>query len=289
MGRVSWFQMSRAWLRLRQHVGASRLLVMTLLVLSGVFGVSFLGLRAVALEHSGLLYLLIPYSLSLALAWFKPYGKSSSVMRAYGKHLLSTLIVFLGTSILLQEGYICMLMFLPIYLAFVTIAFLIYGVTKRNRVYSTALPAMIIVLSMEGTMPFLTFERDTSLTIFPMPVKIEAGSLAQGDVHRVHTQYKRWFFTNVHEGVAEFEIVKVSDHHIQAKYKSDTTYFSSYLTAKEINIYLRPVSDNETVVSLSIDFERKLDPAWYFDPLQRYAVEKMAEFTIKEVINRGSS
>ena len=43
------------------------------------------------------------------------------------------------------------------------------------------------------------------------------------------------------------------------------------------------------VVTISVNYDRKLDPAWYFQPLQEYGVTKMAEFLIEELMAKGDS
>jgi hypothetical protein len=42
-------------------------------------------------------------------------------------------------------------------------------------------------------------------------------------------------------------------------------------------------------VTLEIEFERTLDPYWYFSPLTRYGVVQTAEFLLTEVIAREHS
>ncbi len=302
---------------LRKRIGATRFWVMSLLILAGAFSFAFHALSSYKMQHSALLYILVPYSLSLVIAWYRPYGKTATRWAAYRKHLVSALIVFFATSVLLREGFICVLFFLPIYIVFITFGFLIYHFAAGNKTYSTVLPGLIVILSLEGTNPLMTFPRETTviseaivelsleqihenlskpidlqgkrhwfLQLFPMPERIESGAIFEGAVHRVHTRYQRWFFTNTHTGTAELLMTNVTPKHINAEIRSDTTYFSTYLGAKEIDVVLTPITDTQTKVQFAFRFERKLDPAWYFHPLQRYAAKKMGQFTIQEVISR---
>jgi len=308
---------SQITLTLRERIGTSRYWVMVVLILAGVFSLAFHALSSYKLQHSALLYILIPYSISLLIAWYRPYGKALTTGSAYLKHMISTLVVFFATSVLLREGFICVLFFLPIYIVVVTIGFVIYRFANRNKIHSTVLPGLIVIMSLEGTSPLATYPRETTviseavvaltieqihhnlgqaidlqgkrhwfLQIFPMPERIESGPVYEGAVHRVHTRYQRWFFTNTHTGTAELLMTKVTPRHISAQIRSDTTYFSTYLGAKEIDVVLTPTDDSHTKVQLAIRFERRLDPAWYFHPLQRYAIKKMGEYTIEEVISR---
>ena len=103
------------------------------------------------------------------------------------------------------------------------------------------------------------------------------------------TSYHRWFVTNTHEGEMHLQIVDVEPNRVQTKFLHDTTFFSSYLTPLGTEIALTEVSPTETEISLRIDYQRNLDPAWYFHPLQQYGVAKMADFLIDEVMIREQS
>ena len=64
------------------------------------------------------------------------------------------------------------------------------------------------------------------------------------------------------------------------------SYFSNYLRLKGTEILLDELDAHHTRVTLRIDFERTLDPYWYFSPVSRYGVGKAAEFLFSEVIAR---
>lgn len=48
-----------------------------------------------------------------------------------------------------------------------------------------------------------------------------------------------------------------------------------------------PLPDGRTKVALTVHYERALDPAWYFGPMQRFAVEQSAQYLIEQVIARN--
>jgi hypothetical protein len=127
---------------------------------------------------------------------------------------------------------------------------------------------------------------DWMLGLFPMPHSIEAGSLEVGDIHRVHTRYHRWFVTNTHEGVIELHIDSVTPERITLSFVRDTSFFSSYVTLIGSDIQLVTDENGLTHVSLTVSYERRLDPAWYFQPVQQYAMRAMANHLIEEVIIR---
>ena len=307
------------WNKLVEKLGAKRSWLLCYLALIGIFVLYNHLLISKKLYHSALLYVLIPYFISVAITLFRPKSDSGSLLGRYFNHILTALSIFLSTSILIGEGFICILFFAPIYLIFVSIAYINrYILNKKNNKYSIVLPALIILMSMEGVAPSLSLPRHSSvevtqstnlsvkeikdnlakeftldkkrhwlLSIFPMPYQIEAGSLKVGDIHTVYTRYHRWFVANTHEGKAELLIEEVGANHVKTRVLSDTSYFSTYLNGTGTEIKLEPNADGGTDIKLKLNYRRNLDPAWYFHPLQKYGVEKMGELIIKELMIRA--
>ena len=222
-----------------------------------VIGVSTLALRALLDSNfatSTLVYVAIPFVISIALAFLTKHSEQSSWMMRYLNHMRIATIVFLATSAFLFEGFICVAMFMPIYYVFVTVGFafaaLIYGKgedpTDTFKAYS--LPVLVLIMTSEGLVPATTMdrvgtatfvsesplsaaqlqanmarpitfdsERHWCLRLFPLPDQIAAGTLKQGDVHKLHFTYNRWFFTNTHTGEMHIKIAKVSDDHIRTE------------------------------------------------------------------------
>ncbi|TQV88083.1 hypothetical protein FLL46_09280 [Aliikangiella coralliicola] len=273
------------------------------------------------IDKSALLYVGIPFFIALALSRLSPLKPNGSWKQKYLTHTISALIVMLGSSVVLFEGFLCVLMFMPIYFAAVLLGFTIEYLShrfrnkKNSKLYSHALPVLIILSAFEGIHPDLSFsrdnqvsvtqvvnlsvseirsnlikpmalekERDWFLSLFPMPHQIKAGTLNEGDVHEIEVVYHRWFVTNSHAGKMLLKLEKVSDHHIKTRFLEDSSYLSTYMKLQGTEIRLTPIDSQTTQVTLSVSYERLLDPAWYFDPLQRYGVEKGAEFLIAEVI-----
>jgi hypothetical protein len=274
------------------------------------------------LDSTALLYVGVPFLIANLLLWFKPVQFGQSWGQVYASHMLSSLIIMLCTSIVLFEGFICVLFFMPIYIVIVSIVFLIGWLTDKykkkkqdHKIYSNILPLIIIISSLEGVRPEISYKRHNEvsttqiinnsvaeikqklssqielnkndnwlLSVFPMPYKIEAGSLNQGDIHEIYFRYKRWFVTNTHHGSMSLKLVKVEDQYIETEFISNNSYISNYLNLKGTHIHFKPISDDQTEVSLTIKYDRLLDPAWYFDPLQKYAIKKTSEMLIAEVM-----
>ena len=127
------------------------------------------------------------------------------------------------------------------------------------------------------------------MQVFPLPVSVEAGSLKEGDVHKLHFVYKRWFFTNTHEGEFHLRIDEVSPERVRTSVVHNSSYLATYLKIEGTQVDFEELYDGQTKVALTVHYERLLDPVWYFGPLQRYAVERSADYLIQSVIVREAS
>lgn len=302
-----------------------RTIKVTLII--GLFSLIFQVLYIGNLSKSSLVYMLLPYSVSLLLFRFLPkVSDEMSIFEDFFRHIVLALAVLFASSILLREGFICVVFFIPIYIFCAGLAYLFMGVSdyykrkKQNKHYIQLLPILIIAVSFEGTSPQLSFERnhhievtkelslsvdqikanmqqpidlnverDWMLDIFPMPYQIDASSLKQGDAHKIYTRYHRWFITNTHEGSATIKLTRVEDHFIEMQVIEDSTYFSTYLNLTSIKIYFEPMTQNKTKVRMQANFHRNLDPAWYFIPLQKMGVSRMTELLINQIMERDNA
>jgi len=233
------------------------------------------------------------------------------------------MIVLLGTSVFLHEGFLCVLFFIPIYVVIVTMTYIFsalfqYAKSRKGKAYSSIIPALLLMSSVEGVVPEYSFPTRYSvsasellpytpeqikqnlvkpmhieksdnalLSLFPMPYRIEAGSLKPGDVHRVYYRYDKWIVANAHEGVVELRVAEVSENDITMDVLEDSSYISNYMDVISTHISMRSIDGQHTQVTLTVTFDRLLSPAWYFGPLESYAVKKMSELLLKEVVAHG--
>lgn len=310
------------WAARQVKHGEDRVNAFAAILLIGTASLTVRALIHYEFDQSALLYVGVPYVISLFIVAYKPVVTNARWWHQYRDHTLTALIVFLASSVVLFEGFVCVIFFLPIYFFVVSLAFLLSWFSHRRRhgrgrTFVSILPLVILASSFEGTSESLSATREASvtvtkitglapnevmqnlakpmdlrktrhwlLTIFPMPYEIQAESLAAGDIHYVRTRYKRWFIANTHTGELHLQITDVQPTRVRTRFIKDTTFFSSYLTAIGTEITLRELSPRRTEVTLRIDYRRELDPAWYFYPLQQYGVGKMAEFLIEEVMIR---
>jgi len=277
--------------------------------------------------HSSLLYCLVPYCVAVMIYLFMPQPQGRYRWQRFGRHMFSAMIVMLATSALLFEGFLCVLMFMPIYIFFAVIGFALapkeWPTRNIPNVFRVSVvPLIIAVISLEGVNSSLSLKREHSVTrthivaltptqihenlaepihldgersaflsLFPLPSRVEAGSINTGDVHKAHFKYKRWGMdgVNVKKGETWLKLASVEPLHIQTEVVKDTSYFAHYLTIHGTDIHLTPINADTTEISLTIHYRRELDPAWYFGPLQKTAIKQSGDYLIKHVIARSAS
>ena len=297
-----------------------------LLVIIGVVSVLIRLLMEYNFDRSALLYVGVPFLIAITLLFIERPEPPHNWKRRYVNIIILSLAIMLGSSIILFEGFVCVLMFMPIYFFIILLMFLLEAFKRyrknknQGKSYAHVLPLLILLSAFEGVIPEFSFEREYEvvsdkiisaniediknklkqpieldksrhwlLALFPMPYDIDAETLVAGDVHTINFRYHRWFVTNTHEGSMKLEISEVEDNYIRTRFVEDTSYISNYLKLYGTEINLEAIDNNTTKVTLRIKYHRFLDPVWYFGPLQEYAVGLSAQFLLDEVITPKNS
>lgn len=292
------------------------------LLLCAVAAAVVRGLLSSHLGASALLYVGVPFTITVVLLLADPGDGRHWAIR-YWRGFRATFAVLFAVSILLYEGIVCVLMFLPIYLIVALFAMATEALWRRSNrgpggtATAFALPLLAAFASLEGTHESLSFERynevgvsrvvdkpaaelranigqpfdlrtdrDWFLSIFPMPAPPPSREMREGAVHEVEYTYHRWLVTNTHRGALRLEMTEIAPTRIVTTVLKDTSYISHYLRLLGTRIDLDALGPGRTRITLTVRFERKLDPAWYFGPLERYGVSRMANHLIDEVIER---
>lgn len=288
---------------------SERILIIAVL-LSAFTGIVIGLLRKKGLDGSALLYIGIPTFIGLIFATVPP---ATSVM---GSTLKAITFMILISGPLLQEGYICMVMAAPIlYIVGALVAWPFdYNRKKKksgedsSQLNVLVLPAIFLIMSMEGVTDSTSFNRHNEIKhtqviegsvdevkaklgknrilpspdslfakLFPRPRIINADGLAVGSKHWIDVNYFKWIYWNEKKGTTQFKVVEHQPEYIKFKSSSDNSYFKNYLDWGDVTVYFQPVTKSQTKVTWHINFTRKIDPAWYVQPLQRYAVGVAAE------------
>lgn len=288
-----------------------------------IIGAATLTARAVldsSFRNSTLLYLLIPFAISIMLHLTTSVHEGDSVAARYGRHMKEATIIMLGSSALLFEGFLCVLFFMPIYYLMVSVGFLFSHLSGRDgggHAGAYAIPLVVVLLAVEGLTGSTTVPRYNEATytrilagspaslqanmakpiefeakrhwflwLFPMPTRVQAGTLKAGDVHRLHFVYRRWFFTNVQRGDMAIRIAEVTPARIRTEIVQNDSYLSHYMKIDGTEVSFRDMGGGRTRVSLTVKYHRLLDPSWYFGPLEQLAARQSARYLIDTIIAR---
>lgn len=282
----------------------------------GLAGAGYVLLKRNDLSDSAALYLGIPLILALVLTR-TPRAKS-----ALGATMKGMTIALLLSAYIFQEGYICILFSCPIFYgigALVALPIDYYRDKRdRNNLRSMALASVVAILALEGTTDLTTVPRDNVvsvskvvaasaaaireqigrpprlvgekpffLRIFPYPVAVSGAARVIGDERRTtFVAYKHIWWTRV-EGVQVLKVTEIGPDAIKFAVTRDDTYLSHYLGWQSSEVHLEPIDDTHTKVTWTLRYRRILDPAWYFGPMQRYAVRLTAEELIDRVATPG--
>jgi hypothetical protein len=284
----------------------------------GLAGIDYTLLREHDYYDTAAMYIGMPLILALGLS-LTPKTKS-----AMGATMKGMTIALLLSAIIFQEGYICILFASPIFYAVgAIIAYPIDFMRKRKNKSATLQTAAIVtilgLLSLEGTTEFTTIPRGNEiveskvinasvddvrnqiaktpelgkskpffLKIFPYPAEISGSGLKVGDERKVKfIAYKHIWWTKV-EGDLVLKISESTPNKIKFEATKDDSYLSHYLTWQSSEIVLEPLDKNHTKVTWKLSYQRILDPAWYFSPMQHYAVSLAAKELIDHVATPGA-
>ena len=221
------------------------------------------------LDKTALLYFGIPFLISALIYHLSPRPAGRSRLALYLVHMLKATVILLAASIILFEGFVCVLMFMPLYFISVSFYFATVPLSEdaanatNRKVRIVAIPCIALVLSLEGTTDALTADRYNEVTyrattktsvaqlkanmakpivfpetrhwflsIFPLPDRIVAGTLNAGDIHTLDFTYSRWFVTNTHRGEMQVRIAEVGPNHVRTEIVQNTSYLSAYMRSK---------------------------------------------------------
>ncbi|WP_157230937.1 hypothetical protein [Kiloniella laminariae] len=311
------FSSARSWNSYFSNHGLPKLPSRGALMIIGFLAVAIASvLFRQKLSDTALLYIGIPLVI-VYLVTLLP--RSGSIT---GKSMIALTYLLLLSFPLLQEGFICVIMAAPLMYGVVgavaiAIDYFIYSTRKdrgSDRLKSALVVSLFGVFALEGTHDLLSFERENLVTrsavvegnlhqvrqrlaqvpsfdkprpvlvrLFPLPLAIEGSGLAIGDQRRMSFVYNKWVFFNAHRGEVVAQIEDATETRIRSRVISDTSYLSNYLTWKTTEVNLKPIDSGHTEVTWNLTYSRKLDPAWYFAPLQEYVVGKVADIFIENV------
>jgi len=245
------------------------------------------------LEQTSALFIGVPTLLALALT-MTPRARSP-----LGIIMKGMTIGLLLSGVLLGEGFICILMASPLfYLVGLLIGLLLNRSRKKNQARLLAL-VFLLPQSLEGTHGALSFPRDESVRVervvlgdpvdveralssapvfhhrlplylrlgFPRPLETFGSGLAIGDLRRIH-----FGGGEGRPGDLVLEVELREARRVRFKSISDQSHVAHWLDWRKAEVSWEPLEKGRTKVVWTLYYVRRLDPAWYFGPWERYAV-----------------
>ena len=290
--------------RARTGSSATRTLAACIIALA-VASVAYRIVASRHLQHSSLVFIGIPALLALALLAVQPRTSVGTINKTIAIALCMSGIVF-------GEGFVCILMASPLFFLVGTI---VGKVRQRSAASSESDSAAasrwrhgIVLLApfcLEGVVPHYEWSREETVSVsrevlasadavraslaspmrfdqplpaflqlgFPVPGRTGGAGLAVGDrrsVELVHGDH--------HPGTLLLEITRSEPGQVHFAALSDDSYVTHWLAWRSAEVEWREIAPGRTRVTWTLRYARRLDPAFYFKPLERYGVSLAAEY-----------
>ena len=264
------------------------------------FGVAFfLATVRSGRADSALLFVVLPTVLAVGLALTPGRTTHGWVFRL-------TTICLLLAAVALHEGAICVVLAAPlVYLIAHGVTWLIDVSQRGPKILPVLVPLPLLVAGVEGAHPQWRIAPDQSvevsrviaaapaelpglLTAGPRPADARPLSLRLLGVptpEHVHgaglAPGARWMFgyhgsSHGPGGQIVTEVTAVGPREVGFVVVGDSTITGRWVTLRDATLSWRP-SGEGTEVTVRIDYQRGLDPSWYFGPLQDRLMHAGAE------------
>lgn len=263
-------------------------------VLAGIIGlfgiVVFLLMVRSGRADSALLFVGLPIMLAIALVIMP-------VRSTHGRVFRVTTVVLLLAAVALHEGVICVILAAPLVYAVVHATTAIVAAIRDTSAYALLPVPLLIFGAFEGATEDFRVIPDQSVTVVrtvalpadevlarlgrgpqptrmrslplnllrvPMPQHVHGEGLAVGD---------RWTlgYHGGSHGPGGQVVTQVSSRQpgqVGFTFVADTAITARWFTWQHADISWRAVDSGHTEVRLRMSFHRRLDPSWYFGPLQ---------------------
>jgi hypothetical protein len=275
-------------------------------ILAGLVAVFGLGMFISAVRagraDSALLFVGLPALLAVALVLMPR-------RTAHGRVFQLTTVGLLLVAVALHEGAICVILAAPLVYAVAHGTAALVRWLSGSPVRYAVLPVPLILLSAEGVTPDLRVDPKQSVTVtrvvaltpdevrqrlsrgpqptavrsvplrllaVPTPDRITGAGLAHGD---------RWMFhypgsSHGSGGHTVTEVVAVTPDRVEFGVVTDSAITARWLVWDRAAVAWRASGDNRTEVRLTLAYHRRLDPSWYFGPVQQGLMHEGAGYLL---------
>ena len=294
----------------RTAASARRTMIAAILALSAA-SAAYRLLVMTDLQHTSLVFIGIPALIAIALLWVQPVTAAGTVHKTITIALCLSGVVF-------GEGLVCILMASPL---FYVIGMLVArfarpspplgpdGMPIVEDTHWRRLAILALVpMSLEGVVPHFELGRDEVVVEsrvvaasaaevraalagpmrferaiprffrlgFPTPGASTGEGLEPGDTRSV-----QFLHGGHHPGTLTMQVSQVDSASVTFTAVHDDSYVTHWLSWRDATVTWRALAPNRSVVTWTLRYSRRLDPAWYFKPLERYGVSLAAGYLIE--------
>jgi hypothetical protein len=111
---------------------------------------------------------------------------------------------------------------------------------------------------------------------FPVPLEAHGEGLGIGSLRTIHFSAAEGH----PPGDLVMRVAARRDGYVRFEALSDSSKLARWLVWNASEVTWRPIDDSHTEVKWRVFFERQLDPAWYFGPLESLAAYEAAGYLI---------
>lgn len=296
------------------HRGASarRTMIAAVLALAAA-SIAYRLLVLSELQHTSLVFIGVPAILAIVTLRVQPRTAWGSVQKTVALALCLSGVVF-------GEALICILMAAPLFFLIAAIVVKLSrpsaplgadGTPREPTGHGRHLALLVLLpMSLEGVLPRFELPREEVVTVtrevmassaevrdalarevsfeselprflrlgFPTPGSTTGAGLAVGDRRAI-----QFVHGGHHPGTLILQVTHADTDRVVFTAVSDDSYITHWLSWRDAEVRLRPLGEGRTEVTWTLRYRRRLDPAWYFKPLERYGVRLAAEYLITTV------
>jgi len=267
------------------------------------------------LQQTAALFVGIPTILAIVVVLF------GSPRTAVGVACKAVTVGLLVSFLFLGEGVLCVVMSAPIFYAVAVAVAAGISAARRRRIddprrtmYSSLVLLAVLISSLEGVSSSLSFDRRESVTAerivtapasdiqravlepprfervmpvqllagFPRPMSVHLDGAGQWTV-RMRGGEMRLDGMEPRAGDLVLRLEESRPGLVRWSAVSDNSHMTHFLTWRAATVEWQAIDPQTTKVTWTLQYDRGLDPAWYFGPWERYVAGIAAGYLIDAV------
>ena len=266
------------------------------------------------LQQTAALFIGVPVILAIVVIF------ATSPRTATGVACKAVTVGMLVSVLFLWEGFLCVLMAAPlVYLVAIGLSYGLDAArqsenTRTRTLFSSLVLLTIAPMSLEGVTDLTTLSRHDSVTaskivtapssavehalfepprfdrILPRYLRAGFPTPTASRIER-HGDTRFWVIrlrggetflngTEPSTGDLTMELAERRGGLLRWRAVSDTSHMTHFLTFRESTVRWEAIDAQRTRVTWTLQYDRGLDPAWYFGPMERYAARLAAGYLI---------